>query len=280
MGGKMCQIWGGFEYDENPMYIYEYSELVGHMDNFKTGIILSLKPVPTQEIAFEVSDANSGKLEEDYGANPVLWSDKGPKPLEQANHPLAFIVNWNGIFFGDKLQTRWAWGIQKQAKGAYSRMLTLGQRLNLPKLQWYIDYMGAFDDMDRLGIATDDMLALRETVYTPDGEAVDDPLNIRAGKVHYNAIITKLNWQFAPKWNLMLKGTYETANVKNVKTMNNYRKFYGCVGSIEYYPVPKQDFRLFLAYVGKKFNYSDECGIANSHMNRIELGLMYRIKCY
>ena len=27
-GGKMCQIWGGFEFDENPMYIYQYSDMV------------------------------------------------------------------------------------------------------------------------------------------------------------------------------------------------------------------------------------------------------------
>ena len=32
-GGKMCQTWGGFEFDENPMYIYEFSDMVGNMDN-------------------------------------------------------------------------------------------------------------------------------------------------------------------------------------------------------------------------------------------------------
>jgi len=29
--GKMCQIWGGFEFDENPMYIYQYSDMVDYM---------------------------------------------------------------------------------------------------------------------------------------------------------------------------------------------------------------------------------------------------------
>lgn len=47
LGGKMGQIWGGYEYDENPMYIYQYSDLLDHMDIFHTGFVASYKPVPT-----------------------------------------------------------------------------------------------------------------------------------------------------------------------------------------------------------------------------------------
>lgn len=59
--GKMCQIWGGFEFDENPMYIYQYSDMVDNMDNFMAGVVLSYTPIPTQEIAVEVSDAKDRK---------------------------------------------------------------------------------------------------------------------------------------------------------------------------------------------------------------------------
>lgn len=277
MGGKMCQIWGGFEFDENPMYIYEYSDMVENMDNFIGGVTLSLKPVPSQEIALEVSDANNGKLEEDYGANPTLLDGNRVKNLRQARNPLTYIVNWNGNFFGDVLQTRWSWGLQTQARGTYSRMLILGQRLNLPKLQWYVDYMGEFDDMDRLGIATSDLgdaFSTMVNVYRPEAT------NMRFGKVHYNSFITKLNWQFAPQWNLMLKGTYETASVKNIEAFKDYRKSIGYLGSLEYYPDKSQDFRVFLAYVGHKYDFSKECGLKDYNTNRIELGFMYRIKCY
>ncbi|MBO6287398.1 MAG: porin [Prevotella sp.] len=276
MGGKMCQIWGGFEFDENPMYIYEYSDMVENMDNFIGGVTLSLKPVPSQEIALEVSDANNGKLEEDYGANPTLLDGNRVKNLRQARNPLTYIVNWNGNFFGDVLQTRWSWGLQTQARGTYSRMLILGQRLNLPKLQWYVDYMGEFDDMDRLGIATSDLGDAYSMVNVYHPEAT----NVRFGKVHYNSFITKLNWQFAPQWNLMLKGTYETASVKNIEAFKDYRKSIGYLGSLEYYPDKSQDFRVFLAYVGHKYDFSKECGLKDYNTNRIELGFMYRIKCY
>lgn len=270
MGGKMCQIWGGFEFDENPMYIYQYSDMVDYMDNFMAGVVLSYKPVPSQEIAVEISDANNGTFDEDHGSGAVAV---GPslseiKQLEGSHNPLTYIVNWNGSFFGDKLQTRWSWGLQTQARGKYSRMLVLGEKLNLPTFQWYFDYMGAFDDIDRLGIATSDLAA--QLPY-------DNPY---LTKVHYNSFITKANWQFAPQWNLMLKGMYETASVSKNEDLKNYRKSYGYMASVEYYPVKQQDFRVFLAYIGRKYNFNDKSQLADYNTNRIELGFMYRIKCY
>ena len=272
-GGKMCQIWGGFEFDENPMYIYQYSDMVDYMDNFMAGVTVSYKPIPTQEIAVEISNSYNGKFADEYGDEAVVVNNDEAHALQKSKNPLTYIINWNGSFFDGKLNTRWAWGLQTQAKGKYSRMLTLGQQLNLPKFQWYFDYMGAFDDLDRLKIATNE---LRDAFDGGDGDAG----NVYLGKVHYNSFITKANWQFAPSWNLMLKGMYETASVTKMERFKNYRKSFGYMGSIEYYPAKQQDFRLFLAYVGRKYDYSTKCGLKDYNTDRIELGFMYRIKAY
>lgn len=273
-GGKMCQIWGGFEFDENPMYIYQYSDMVDNMDNFMAGVTVSYKPIPTQEIAVEISNAYNGKFADEYGDEAVVINNDEAQALQKSKNPLTYIINWNGSFFDGKLNTRWAWGLQTQAKGKYSRMLTLGQQLNLPKFQWYFDYMGAFDDLDRLKIATNE---LGGAFVDGEGDALG---NVYLGKVHYNSFITKANWQFAPSWNLMLKGMYETASVTKMEQFKNYRKSFGYMGSIEYYPAKQQDFRLFLAYVGRKYDYSTKCGLKDYNTDRIELGFMYRIKAY
>ena len=273
-GGKMCQIWGGFEFDENPMYIYQYSDMVDNMDNFMAGVTVSYKPIPTQEIAVEISNAYNGKFADEYGDEAVVVNNDEAQALQKSKNPLTYIINWNGSFFNGKLNTRWAWGLQTQAKGKYSRMLTLGQQLNLPKFQWYFDYMGAFDDLDRLKIATNE---LGGAFVDGEGDALG---NVYLGKVHYNSFITKANWQFAPSWNLMLKGMYETASVTKMEQFKNYRKSFGYMGSIEYYPAKQQDFRLFLAYVGRKYDYSTKCGLKDYNTDRIELGFMYRIKAY
>ncbi len=266
--GKMCQIWGGFEFDENPMYIYQYSDMVDNMDNFMAGVVVSYKPVPTQEFAVEVSDANNDSFSKVYGAGAASQEENSVRPLTSSRNPLTYIANWNGSFADGMINTRWSWGIQTQARHKYSRMLILGQQLNLDKFQWYVDYMGAWDALDRLGIATSD-LGLNGGGH-----------NLYASDVHYNSFITKVNWQFAPHWNLMLKGMYETASVSKLERGKNYRKSFGYMSSVEYYPLKDQDFRIFLAYVGRKYDFSEKSGLKDYNTNRIELGFMYRIKAF
>ena len=266
--GKMCQIWGGFEFDENPMYIYQYSDMVDNMDNFMAGVVVSYKPVPTQEFAVEVSDANNDSFSKVYGAGAASQEENSVRPLTSSRNPLTYIANWNGSFADGMINTRWSWGIQTQARHKYSRMLILGQQLNLDKFQWYVDYMGAWDGLDRLGIATSD-LGLNGGGH-----------NLYASDVHYNSFITKVNWQFAPHWNLMLKGMYETASVSKLERGKNYRKSFGYMSSVEYYPLKDQDFRVFLAYVGRKYDFSEKSGLKDYNTNRIELGFRYRIKAF
>ncbi len=259
--GKMCQIWGGFEFDANPMYIYQYSDMVDNMDNFMAGVVVSYKPVPTQEIAVEVSDANNGKFADEYPGAAA-------QGIEASNNPLTYIVNWNGSMFDNMLQTRWSWGIQTQARHKYSRMIVFGQKLNLPTFQWYIDYMGAFDGLDRLKIASGELssfMAPRQSYFSD---------------VHYNSFISKMEWQFAPQWNFFAKGMYETASVSKMEKLKDYRKSYGYFAGVEYYPDKTQDFRVSLTYIGRKYDYSDKCGLKDYNTNRVELGFMYRIKCF
>lgn len=266
--GKLCQNWGGFEFDENPMYIYEYSDMVNNIDNFMAGVNISYRPIPTQELNINITDAYNNTFADEYGEKATSLEAGGTqRVLEKANHPLSYIFLWNGNFFNNKLLTRWSWGIQTQAKHKYSRMVYLGQQLNLPRLQWYFDYMGAFEGLDRLRIAT------REA-----GEIL--PEECYFSDVHYNSFVTKLNWQFAPQWNLMLKGMYETASVSGVEALKDFRKSYAYMGSVEYYPVKGEDFRLFLAYTGRKYDYSDRCGLKDYNTNRLELGFMFRIKAF
>ena len=270
--GKMCQIWGGFEFDENPMYIYQYSDMVDNMDNFMAGVVVNYNPVPTQTFSAEISNANNGKFADEYGtdAKTVGSSLADVSPLTKAKNPLTYILNWSGSFFGDKFQTKWSWGIQTQAQHKYSRMIVLGEKLNLSTLQWYFDYMGAFDGLDRLKIASSDLA----------GYLNQNQPNTYFSDVHYNSFISKVNWQFAPQWNFMAKGTYETASVQHIDELKNYRKSIAYIGSIEYYPIKKQDLRIFLAYVGHNYDFSHKCNLQNYNTSRIELGFMYRIKAF
>ena len=270
--GKIFQPFGGYEVDENPIYIYEYSDLTGGLECYLGGVVVNYKPVSTQEIVVGVTNAHNDKFADVYGDNSLAIEGDGTQNriLEKTRIPLGYSLGWNGSFLNNRLLTRWSWGIEGEARNKYSRMLILGQKLNLDRLQWYFDYMYQNDGLDRFGLASREV---RDFFPAVGGE-------VWMSDVHYTSFITKLNWQFAPQWNLMLKGMYETASVTKVDRFKDFRKSYGYVGSVEYYPVKSQDFRVFLAYVGRKVTYKDGVGLDKYNTNRIELGFKYRIKAY
>lgn len=270
--GKIFQPFGGYEVDENPIYIYEYSDLTGGLECYLGGVVVNYKPVPTQEIVVGVTNAHNDKFADVYGDNSLAIEGDGTQNriLEKTRIPLGYSLGWNGSFLNNRLLTRWSWGIEGEARHKYSRMLILGQKLNLDRLQWYFDYMYQNDGLDRFGLASREV---RDFFPAVGGE-------VWMSDVNYTSFITKLNWQFAPQWNLMLKGMYETASVTKVDRFKDFRKSYGYVSSVEYYPVNSQDFRVFLAYVGRKVTYKDGVGLDKYNTNRIELGFKYRIKAY
>ena len=270
--GKIFQPFGGYEVDENPIYIYEYSDLTGGLECYLGGVVVNYKPIPTQEFVVGVTNAHNDKFADVYGDNSLAIEGDGTQNriLEKTRIPLGYSLGWNGNFLNNRLLTRWSWGIEGEAQHKYSRMLILGQKLNLERLQWYFDYMSQNDGVDRLGIASDELRGL----FSSSGN------DVWMSDIHYNSFITKLNWQFVPRWNLMLKGMYETVSVTKIDRFKDFRKSYGYVGSVEYYPIKGQDLRIFLAYVGKKVTYKEGVGLDKYNTNRIELGFKYRIKAY
>ena len=275
-GGKMCQNHGGFEFDENPMYIYQYSDMVDYMDNFMAGVNLCFKPVPNHEFDINITNSYNDGFYDFYGSQGSApgynFYGKKLETYAASNHPLTYIFLWAGNMFDGMLQTRWSYSLQNQAEDANDHKLCLGQQVVLPNFQWYIDYMGEWDDIDRLGIASADgysLLSAQNASYFSG--------------VTYHSLITKANWQFAPQWNLMLKGCYETASVNDVEAYKDYRKSLLWMANLEYYPDKSQDFRVFLSYVGRHYAFSDKVktyGFEDYNTNRLELGFMFRIKAF
>ena len=292
-GGKKCQALGSFEFDENPMFIYQFSDMEDNVDSSKGALNLLYNPSKTQQFSAEVSNTYNGKLADEFGANAQVTTGMvvndgaagGKKleveALEKSNSPLTYSIGWNGKFSDNKLQTRWSYSHRTQAKGKYSRFFRFGQRLNLSKLQWYVDYNHTYDDLDRMKIASKEIVNEMINSICPDSEE-NGYTNLYLSKVCYQGIVTKMNWQFAKDWNLMLKGMWETASATKDEKFKNYRTAYGYIGSLEYYPArkQKQDLRFFLAYVGRKYDYSKKCGLKDYNTDRIELGMMYRLKAY
>lgn len=244
--GKMCQAWGGFEFDLNPMNIYEYSDFLENMDNFMLGAMITYAPNENHEFNFQITDVRNDKFADIYGTtSPTISESKAP---------LTYIFNWNGNLFDNLIQTRWGGGLQSEADGYNNWLLMLGTKLNLPKFQVFFDYMMANEQLDRLK-------------YTP----MSGTTLVKDAK--YNSFVLKAEYQPVPHWNIFAQGMYETAKSD---LPNNELKGIGYFAGVEYLPFEKQDLRFFLAYIGR----SREKNNVTDNTNRVSLGLMYRIKAF
>ncbi|ACU07262.1 hypothetical protein FIC_00809 [Flavobacteriaceae bacterium 3519-10] len=262
--GKQRQAWGGFEFDLNAINVHEYADFIGAMDNSMMGGAIIYTPVKDQEFQFQITNNRNSYLEDIYG-------DLSAQGIEQSQSPLAYIVNWNGSFLNKMFQTRWAYGIQTEAKDNYSTMLTMGTKFNLKQFQLTFDFMNADEKLDRLGIATK---AGAEWLAANNRKIFQN--------VTYNTLILKAEYQPKPEWNIFAKGMYETTSVEGVENYDDdFRKAYGYMGGVEYLPFKDQDLRVFLAYIGRKYVYTEAIpSLHDYHTDRVSLGVMYRIKAF
>ena len=249
--GKMCQAWGGYEFDLNPMNIYEYSDFIDNMDNFMLGGMITYAPNTNHEFNLQVTDVRNDSFEN-------IYTKRDPQnTLKQSNVPLTYIRNWNGFLFDGVLQTRWGVGLQSEADGYNNTMVMLGTRVALSKFQAFLDYMRADEQLDRLN-------------YTPlSNNGKGQPLK----DTKYNTFVLKGEYQPIPSLNLFAQGIYETAESD---LTGNKMTGLGYYGGVEYLPFPSQDLRFFLAYVGR----SREISSVTKSTNRVSLGMMYRIKAF
>lgn len=262
--GKQRQAWGGFEFDLNAINVHEYSDFINAMDNSMMGGTIIYTPFKNQEFQFQITNNRNSYLEDIYG-------DLSAQGIEQSHSPLAYVINWNGSFLNKRFQTRWAYGIQTEAKNNYSKMITLGTKYNLEQFQLTFDFMNADEKIDRLGIAT------------KDGAKWLEQNNQKIFRdVTYNTFILKAEFQPKPEWNIFAKGMYETTSVKDVVNYDDdFRKAYGYMGGVEYLPFKDQDLRLFLAYIGRKYVYNKAIPTLHDYnTDRVSLGVMYRIKAF
>ena len=143
--GKQAAAYGGFEYDLDPIEIYQYSDMIDYMlFDFMTGITFSYQITPTQEIALQAVNSRTASMDDIYG--------QLPGDVEESRVPLAYTANWNGNFFNDKLKTRWSYSLLSLAKGYNNHFYAIGNELDLGKFNMYLDFYLSDEELDNRGI--------------------------------------------------------------------------------------------------------------------------------
>jgi hypothetical protein len=261
--GKQCAAYGGFEFDANPIEIYEYSDMIEYMSNFMTGVNIAYDFMPGQQINFQVLNSLNGPFSEMYHFDPVLMATLN---VEASKLPMVYTLNWNGNF-NNVFKTRWSASLMSQAKEKNLYYIALGNELTLGKFNMYLDFMYSNDAIDRGGIITEIRgYELGHNVYNTS----------------YMSLVTKLNYRVADKWNVFVKGMYETASVTEESVLvskGKYRTSLGYLGGIEYYPM-ESNLHFFLTYVGRHYIYEEIANKADYSTNRVSLGFIYQLPMF
>ena len=261
--GKQCAAYGGFEFDANPIEIYQYSEIINNMSNFMTGVMLTYDVTPTQQWQLQVLDSRNNSQEDTYGAG-----------LEESRLPLVYTLNWNANMFDNAWQTRWSASVMEETHGNYMYYVALGNQFNFSsRCNMYVDLMSSFEQVDRKGIMTN----------MCGGQDAFGGHNMY--NTMYNSLVTKINYRVAPKWNIFAKGMLESAGVykeNDALGKGNYRTSLGYIAGVEYYPMDT-NLHFFLTYVGQNNFFTERAkALGNSDYctQRVSLGFIYQLPLF
>ena len=260
--GKLCADWGGFEFDYNPIDIYEYSDIIEYADNFLTGVGASYQANSNHQFTVQVLDSRTKTFDELYGQQPNFTESKTP---------LAFVANWRGSLFDGKVKTIWSYSLFNEAENANMNYIALGTELTLGKFVVAYDYQWSDEQLDRTHIVSD---------------VVPDSLYPYAlAKTNYVGHWVHLHYRISPKINIALFGMLDVAEWKNsfndpenLTGEEHIRDAWGYIPVIEYYPYPDLNLRFFANWVGRSYVYSDYAksrfGAADYTTGRFTIGFI------
>lgn len=262
--GKQAAAYGGFEYDLDPIEIYQYSDMIDYMlFDFMTGVTFSYQVNPTQEIALQVVNSRTTSMKDIYG--------QLPNGIEKSKAPLAYSINWNGNFLNNTLRTRWSYSLLCQAKKYNNYFYALGNELDLGKFNMFLDFYLSDEELDNRGIISS-ICRIQQ----------DQPC---AKNARYESWVTKLNYRFRPKWNIFVKCMYENAFIYKYSDQmekGKYRTAYGYFAGVEYYPIT-ENLRFFASYIGRSYHFSNKTKlleVENYSTSTLSIGLMYHIPLF
>jgi hypothetical protein len=260
--GKMCADWGAWEFDWNPIDIYEYSDIVEYADNFLTGVGFSYTPSNRNQWTFQVLDSRTKSFEELYGDQPNF---------EESKAPLAFVANWRGSLLDGKIKTIWSYSLFNEAENANMNYIALGNEFNLNKFRFIYDFKWSDEQLDRTGLVS---------------QIVPDNLYPYAlAKTQYIGHWTHFLYRVSPKVHLTLVAMLDISKWKNsfndpenTTGEEKIRDAWGFIPAVEYFPWDNLNIKFFANWVGRRYEYSDYAktrfGVADYTTGRFSIGFI------
>lgn len=280
--GKQCIPYGGFEFDWNPVFVYEYSDMIEEMDNFMTGIDFGYK-MGDQEFRFNVANTRTRSFKGQYGGRYDYDS------IKASGVALLYTLNWNGSFLDGAFQTRYSVSLGEEAKGKYMYYGAFGHQLQASIVRLTLDYMVSLEQLDRKGFL------LGNGADQSYGAIYGVSFANRAQNAFYNTFVFKAECRVTDNINIFVqpmvdlafhKDKYENRVVEdgNGNSINVrehlYRTAQTNIVGVEYYPNKDENLHFFVTYINRNYFYNKELrdfGVDNMITNKFLVGAIWQI---
>jgi hypothetical protein len=256
--GKMSADYGGYEFEANPINVFEYNDIIGHSESSLAGIQSTWKIAKNHELTFQVLNSRTQTFAEAYNSIPGISA---------AKFPFALVGNWRGDFAKGKFATFWSYGLFKEAKSTDVYYTALGNQLKLKKWLIQYDFKYSPEDIDRTTVIT----GIIPKAYSP----------FPASNTRYIEHWLHAEYALVSRWKITLTGmisdVYWYGNPDPEKN-NQLRTSYGFATSLEFSPFKDLNLRFFVAGVSRYYRYTNyaksKFGLTNSTNGSIMIGFI------
>jgi hypothetical protein len=257
--GKLCADWGAYEFDYNPIDIYEYSDIIEYADNFLSGVGFSYQVNKKNQFTVQLLDSRTKTFDELYGSQPNHVESKVP---------LAFVGNWRGSFMEGRLNTIWSYALHAEAKNTFMNYIALGTQYKMNKFTVEYDYKWSSEQLDRTGLISD---IVPDNLYP---YALENTLYIGHWLHMYYRVSPKVNLAFI----IMMDIANWNGDLDPQKSDDHIRTAWGYIPTFEYYPFKDLNLRFYANWVGRSYEYSDYAktrfGAADYKTGRFSIGFV------
>lgn len=253
--GKLCADWGGYEFDANPIDIYEYSDIIEYADNFLTGAGVSFVANKNNEFTFQLLNSRTKTFAELYDSIPGITESK---------FPFAAVINWRGTMFDGKFSAIWSYSIFKEATHQYMNYIALGNQLSLGRFRLQYDFKLSLENLDRKMIVSS---------FTHDKTAVQG--------VRYMSHWVSADLQISRIVHLAFTGMLDDAYWDGNPDPNKDKKLrtaWGYIPGVEVYPLKNVNLKVYANMIGRIYRYTDYAktafGMVNNDNYRFSVGIV------
>lgn len=252
--GRHAKLVGGFEFQEYPIDVYDFSWYDNQITCYLTGVSSSFQLSPTQELALQVTNSRTREQREAFGHDDIV----------ALRFPLMGAMAWNSSYFGRQLRLRYAAAFAPLAKGKKMFTIGTGQKLDFGRFNIYLDLLYYHSDLDYLGV-------LRG--HGIPAKAIERCDNL--------STVLEARYSFSPQWQLQLKGIYDTARAKiydETERSQINRQLYQA--ALQYYPMEGQHCYFFLSGTYQTFGHRGTLTVDTPDQFRCALGLVARLSLF